>query len=164
MTAVSAEQYHQLSVCCNPKREATLGKLLHQGFPRLTLGARRLTCSGIAVMSSWPSLWDCRTLAQARAGKAFFLLAPRAHFSFSGRLTHRKGYRRQNMQWGDEIRSGVHSASHHIRSASSSMGLHEKSDAIFPAETELAGGVREGEHPRRPWTCLGLQRHARCDE
>ena len=50
----------------------------------------------------------------------------------------------------------MHLAGHQGRSATSSLGVQEASDASIPSEKELAGGVREGEIACRPWTCLGI--------
>ena len=49
----------------------------------------------------------------------------------------------------------MHLAGHQVRSAILSLGVQEASNASSPSEKELAGGVREGEIPCRPWTCLG---------
>lgn len=143
--------------------------VLHCGISRtesllLAFGAERLTCFAISVMSSWPCPCVFSTLPQHRVGQSCYLPAPRPHRSLSGRLTHTRGYGRQNFMHGeDEGRGGVHLASPQVCSAASSLGVQEASDASVPSERELAGGVREGEIPRRPWACLGLQRCTCCD-
>ena len=67
------------------------------------------------------------------------------------------------MHGENEGRGGVHLASFQAYCAASSLGVQEASDASAPSEMELAGGVIEGEIPRRPWTCLGYQRCTCCD-
>lgn len=122
----------------------------------LAFGAERLTCFAISVMSSWPCPCVFSALPQYRSGQACFLLAPWPHRFLSGRLTHTRGSGRQNFTHGEiQGRRGVHLAGHQLRSATSSLGVQEASDASIPSDKELAGGVREGETPCRPWTCLG---------